>query len=73
VISGLQRGHGGCKNGRHSGGRRDAGLCAFEGRKPLLERGHGGIGEARIDVPGGVVAEPVRGFGGVLNTKLEVR
>jgi len=40
---------------RHSGGGRDAGLRAFEAGEPLLERSHGGIGEARIDVSGALL------------------
>ncbi len=66
MVAGFQRGHRGREDGRHSGGGRDAGLRAFEGREPLLERSHGGIGEARIDVSGGVVAETVRGLSGIL-------
>ena len=66
MVAGFQGGHRGRQDGRHSRCGRDAGLRTFERREPLLESGHGGIGEARIDIARRVVAEAVRGLRGIL-------
>jgi hypothetical protein len=66
VVARLQQRHERHRLGGHAAGRGDGGASAFERSHALLQRGHRGIGQPRIDVAEGLQVEQARGVLGAV-------